>query len=323
MITRRELIVALGASVLAPALVRAQAGKRRPVVGVIRINPRNTNETFVEPFRRDMSALGWKENENVDFLFTWADGRNNLLDKLAADMASRKVDVLVTFGAPGIRAAQNATATIPIVGMTDNLVGAGLVQSMARPGGHTTGVSILATELDAKRLELLHEAVPAARRIGILHDPTIDSSFAAVQAAGRSFGVELVFGQGQTEAEIDAAVKSLVKARVQAINVLASPVLNAFRARQIAAFAESRLPSIFEWPETAEQGGLIGYGPRNTVVYRHVAELVDKILRGAKPSDLPVEQPTKFELVINLKTANAIGVNIPQSVTLRADKVIK
>jgi putative ABC transport system substrate-binding protein len=316
-------MIALGAGAIAPALVRAQGGKRRPVIGIIRINPRNTNETFVEPFRRDMAALGWKEKENVDFIFAWADGRNDLLAKLAADMAAQKVDVMVAFGAPGIRAAQNATATIPIVGMTDDLVRAGLVQTMAQPGGHTTGVSILATELDAKRLELLHEAVPAAQRIGVLHDPTIGNSFAAVQAAGRAFGVELIFGRGQTEAEIEAAIKALLKARVQAVNVLASPILNAFRAREIAAFAQARLPTIYEWPETAEQGGLIGYGPRNTAVYRHVAELVNKILRGAKPSDLPVEQPTKFELVINLKTANAIGARIPQSVMLRADKVIE
>jgi putative ABC transport system substrate-binding protein len=320
---RRKILFALGACVLAPNIAWAQATKRRPVIGVIRINPRDTNETFIEPFRRDMAALGWKENENVEFAFSWASGRNNALPLLAADMVARGVDVIVTFGAPGVRAAQNATRTIPIIGMADDLVGAGLVQSMARPGGNTTGISILATELDAKRLEVLHEVAPAARRIGVLHDMSITTSIPAVKAAGRSFGVELIFAPAQTDAEVTAAIRTLIKARVSAVNVLASPILNAYRAHQIAKFAQARLPAIYEWPETAEQGGLLGYGPRNTAAYRHVAELVNKVLRGAKPGDLPVEQPTKFELVINMKAAKALGIKIPQSVLVRADKVIE
>ena len=151
--TRREFVIALGATVIAPRIAWTQATKRRPVVGVIRINPRNTNETFVEPFRRDMALYGWKENDNVEFVFTWAEGRNDMLPKLAAEMVARGVDVIVTFGPVGTRAVQSATPTIPIVAMADDLVGAGLVQSMPRPGGHTTGVSILVTELDAERLE--------------------------------------------------------------------------------------------------------------------------------------------------------------------------
>ena len=320
---RRQLLISLGASALAPNLGWTQATKRRPVVGVIRINPRDTNETFAAPFRRDMASLGWKEKDNVEFLFSWAEGHNDTLPKLAADMVARGVDVIVTFGPSGVRAAQSATPTIPIVGMTDDLVGAGLVQSMARPGGHTTGVSILATELDAKRLEILHELAPAARRIGVLHDPSVNTSMPVVKAAGHARKIELVFAPAQTEAEIAAAIKTLIKARVAAVNVLASANLNAFRAQQIAAFAQARLPAIYEWPETAEQGGLIGYGPRNTAAYRHIAELVNKILRGAKPGDLPVEQPTKFELVINMKTANALGVKIPQTIMVRADKVVE
>jgi putative ABC transport system substrate-binding protein len=145
----------------------------------------------------------------------------------------------------------------------------------------------------------------------------------AIKAAAPRLGIEIALASGQTEAEIAEAIKSLIWEKVGAVNVLASANLNAFRAYQIATFARARLPAIYEWPETAEQGGFLGYGPRNTVVYRHVAVLVDKILRGAKPSDLPVEQPTKFELVINLKTAKALGISIPQSVMLRADKVIE
>ena len=320
---RRKLVIALGASVIAPRIGWGQATKSRPVVGVLRINPRNTNETFVEPFRRDMASLGWKENDNIEFVFAWAEGRNDTLPKLAADMVARRVDVIVTFGPDGTRAAQNATPTIPIVAMMDNLVGAGLVQSMARPGGHTTGVSILATELDAKRLELLHEVSPASRRIGVLQDPSVTVSISNVNAAARALDIELVFAPAQTKAEIAAAIKTLIESRVAAVNVLASANLNAFRADQIAAFAQARLPAIYEWPETAEQGGLIGYGPRNLTVYRLVAAMVNKVLRGAKPADLPVEQPTKFELIINGKAAKALGLKIPQSVLARADEVIQ
>ena len=320
---RRQLAFALGAISLLPSVAWAQTARRRLVVGVIRINPRDTNETFARPFRRDMAELGWKENDNVEFVFVWAGGRNDVLPKLAADMVARKVDVIVTFGPIGARAAQQATSTIPIVGMSDDLVGSRLVQSMARPGGNITGVSILATELDAKRLEILHQAMPAARRIGVLHDPSIAISLPPVKAAARTFGLELVFEPAQTAEETDAAIRALVKSRVAAVVVLASANLNAFRAQQIAAFAQARVPAIYEWPETAEQGGFIGYGPRNTVVYRHVAELVNKILRGAKPADLPVEQPTRFELVVNNKAAKALGVKVPGSILLRADKVIE
>ncbi|MEO7726770.1 MAG: ABC transporter substrate-binding protein, partial [Burkholderiales bacterium] len=194
---------------------------------------------------------------------------------------------------------------------------------MTRPGGNTTGVSILATELNAKRLEILHEAVPSARRIGILHDPSIAISLPPVKAAARTLGVELVFAPAQNAEETDAAIRALVKSRVAAVVVLSSANLNAFRAQQIAAFAQARVAAIYEWPETAEQGGFIGYGPRNTAAYRHVAELVNKVLRGAKPAELPIEQPTRFELVVNKKAAKALGIKFPDSILLRADKVIE
>ena len=323
MITRRKLVIALGAGALAPVIAAAQTGTRRPVIGVVRVNPRDTNETFIEPFRRDMAALGWIEHDNVEFMFSWAGGRNTALAPLIADMVARKVDLIVTFGPVGARAALQATTTIPIVAMTDDLAGGGLVKSMARPGGNLTGVSILATELDAKRLEILREAAPSVRRVGVLYDPELVRSMSAIKAAAPKLGIEIAFASGKTEAEIADGIKTLIREKVGAVNVLASANLNAFRAYQIAEFARARLPAIYEWPETAEQGGLLGYGPRNTAVYRQVAGLIDKILRGAKPVDLPVEQPTKFELVVNLKTAKAIGVAIPQTIMLRADKVIE
>jgi putative ABC transport system substrate-binding protein len=316
-------VIALGAGALAPVFAAAQTGRRRPVVGVVRVNPRDTNETFIEPFRRDMASFGWIEHDTVEFQFAWADGRNDTLPQLFKDMVARKADVIVAFGPTGARAAQNATTTIPVVAMTDDLDGTGLVKSMARPGGNVTGVSILASELDTKRLEILHEAVPSARRIGVLYEPSLARSLPKIRAVAPAFGIDVVLASGQTESEIAAAIKSLIRERVGAVNVLASANINAYRAYQIAEFARARLPSIYEWPETAEQGGLLGYGPRNTAVFRQVTELVNKILRGAKPADLPVEQPTKFELVINLKSARTIGVTIPQSVMLRADKVIE
>jgi len=316
-------MIALTAGALAPICAIAQTGKRRPVIGVVRVNPRDTNETFIEPFRRDMAALGWIEHDNVEFMFSWAGGRNTALAPLIADMVARKVDLIVTFGPVGARAALQATTTIPIVAMTDDLAGGGLVKSMARPGGNLTGVSILATELDAKRLEILREAAPSVRRVGVLYDPELVRSMSSIKAAAPKLGIEIAFASGKTEAEIAEAIRTLIREKVGAVNVLASANLNAFRAYQIAEFARTRLPSIYEWPETAEQGGLLGYGPRNTAVYRQVAGLIDKILRGAKPADLPVEQPTKFELVVNLKTAKAIGLTIPQTVMLRADKVIQ
>jgi putative ABC transport system substrate-binding protein len=320
LMNRRNLTAALGFTALAPGFAWAQA--RKPVVGVLRVNPR-TNDLLFEPFRRDMAALGWVEGKNVELLFTWADGRSDRLPELVAELVARGVDVIVTFGELGTRAAQMATAAIPIVGMTDDLVGSGFVQSMARPGGNVTGISILGTELDPKRLEVLRQTVPQARRIGVLHDPAIAHSLPSVTTAGRALGVELVFASARTGTEVDPAIEALVKARVEAVNVLASPLLNAFRGRQIAEFARARLPAIYEWPETTEQGGLIGYGPRLTACYRQVAGLVDKLLRGARPEDLPVEQPTRIELVINLKTAKELGINVPTSLLARADDVIR
>ena len=240
MTERRAVLHAFALAALAPRIAWAQA--RKPVVGVLRVNQRTTNEEFLEPFRHDMAALGWAEGRNVDFQFSWAEGRSDRLPELAAALAARGVDVIVTFGDPGMRAAQKATATIPIVGMADDLVGSGLARSLSRPGGNTTGVSILATELDPKRLEVLHELVPRAQRIGVLHDSSTFNSVPAVTAAGRALGVDLVFTAARTSEEVDAAVETLVKARVEAVNVLASPVLNTFRARQITEFARARLP---------------------------------------------------------------------------------
>jgi putative ABC transport system substrate-binding protein len=229
-------------------------------------------------------------------------------------------------GDAAIRAAQKATTTIPILAGSDDMVGAGLVNSMARPGGNTTGVSILATELDGKRQEILIEAVPGLRRMAALADPnrTPVVKLDALQEAARIRNIELSVHRVASGAEIAAAIDMARESGAEALNVLASPMLYASRQLIMDRVAALRLPSMYQWPEEAEEGGLLGYGPRLIDTYR---ELVTghpvKLLRGVKPADIPIEQPTKFELVINLKTANALSLTVPETLLARADKVIE
>ena len=322
MIERREFISLLGGAAAAwPLAARAQQG-RLPVVGVLRPTPKDVDQ-FVEPFRRYMRAIGWEDGRNVRFLFVWAEGRNERAPALAEQLIAQNVDVIVTFADPAIRAVQRATQTIPIVGMADDMVGSGLAASMARPGGNTTGVSILSPELDVKRLEILHEFAPQAQRIAVLADPSTNPNQAQLASAARELGVQLVVFEVQNPADIGGPLDAIAAARVEAVIVLASPQLNAARHVIIDRTRIARLPTIYQFPETAAEGGLLSYGPRVLLCFRHVVTLVDKILRGAKPADLPIEQPTKFELAVNLKTAIAIGITIPPTLLLRADEVIE
>jgi putative ABC transport system substrate-binding protein len=321
-IGRRQFISAIGGAAAWPLAARAQQ-PAMPVVGVLRVNANDVNEAFAEPFRPYMKELSWEEGRNIGFQFLWAGGQNDQLPVLARELVARKVNLIITFGNPAVQAVQRATTTIPIVGMTDDMVGAGLAASMARPGGNTTGVSILGTELDVKRHELLHEFAPQARRIAVLADPTQFTSRQQLENASRVFGVDLSIFTAQNRDEIGRALDTMEGAHVEAVNILASPVLNAARSYVIDRCRQMRLPSIYEWPENAEQGGLLGYGAKIQVMYRQVAGFVDKILRGAAPRDLPIEQPTKFELVVNLKTAQAIGLTIPPALLVRADAVIE
>jgi putative ABC transport system substrate-binding protein len=319
---RREFIAALGSAAAWPLAAPAQQG-RLPLVGVLRPNPKDIVETFAEPFRRYMKAIGWEEGRNIRFLFVWAEGHSERAPALARELVAQNVDLIIPFGDPAIRAAQNATNAIPIVGMTDDMLGSGLVTSLARPGGNTTGVSILASELDVKRLEVLHEFFPQAQRIAVLADSTTISTRAQLTSAARELDVELVRFEAGTPDELTRALDSIAAAKVEAVNVLASPLLNVSRLQIIDRMRDARLPAIYQWAETAEDGGLLAYGPRNLLCYRHVVSLVDKVLRGAKPADLPIEQPSKFDLVVNLKTASALGMTIPPTLLLRADEVIE
>jgi putative tryptophan/tyrosine transport system substrate-binding protein len=321
MIGRRQFITLLGGAAAWPLAARAQQG-RLLVVGVLRPSAKDA-EPFAEPFRRYMKAIGWEEGRNIRFLFAWMEGRNERAPLLAGDFVAQNVDLIVTFGDPAIRAAQRATQSIPIVGMTDDMVGSGLVASLARPGGNTTGVSILAPELNVKRLELLHEFVPQARRIAVLADPSTISTHAQLTSAARDLGVELVVFEVQNPDQISGPLDAIAAAKVEAVNVLASPQLYGARYLIIERLRNARLPAIYQFPEAAEEGGLLSYGPRLLLCFRHVVSLVDKVLRGAKPADLPIEQPSKFELVVNLKTASALDMTISPALLLRADEVIE
>ena len=319
---RRAFIAGTVALLAAAPAVGAQPG-RLPAVGML-MGGAKANGGFIDTFRREMQALGWGEGRNVRYVFAWAEERNDRLAVLAAELVAQPVDVFVsTSGDPGIRAAQRATSAIPIVGLADDMVGSALVASMARPGANTTGVSILASELDAKRLALLHEAAPKARLVGVLVDPTTVATLPQVEKAARDLGIQLVTRPVKARDEVGRALDGMIAARVGAVNVLASPVLNRLHRFIMDRMRQARLPAIYQWPEVAEEGGLLAYGPRLVGAYRQVAGLVDKILRGAKPADLPVEQPTKFELVINLNTAKALGLTIPPAVLARADEVIQ
>jgi putative ABC transport system substrate-binding protein len=323
-IGRREFITLLGGAAAAwPLEARAQQTSM-PLVGVLRFDRREiASEIFTKPFLRYMKAIGWEEGRNIRFLFASTEGDNERAPGLAGELVAKNANVIVTFGDPGVRAAQRATNTIPIVGMTDDMVGSGLAASLARPGGNTTGVSILASELDAKRLEVLHEFVPNVQRIAVVADSSTISTRVQLESVARELGVQLVRFEGHNRDEIARVLDAIEAAQVGAVNVLASPLLTAARGVIITRMRAARLPTIYQWPETAGEGGLLGYGPRIQLCYRQLVSLIDKVLHGAKPADLPIEQPTKFDLTINLVTAQALGLTIPPMLLARADEVIE
>jgi putative ABC transport system substrate-binding protein len=316
---RRQFMFLLAGATTVPRALRAQQ-KATPVIGILAPNPKVFATLTVE---RDLAALGWEAGRNLHLVFRTSAGTNETLPALAADLIAQNVDLIFAAGDHATIAAQRASSKTPIVGVCDDMVGSHLVESMARPGGNTTGISILASELDAKRLQLLHELVPQAARIGILADPTTISTRPQLQAAALALRVELITAQAVNPDEIGVALDNLAGADLGAVNVLASPILDDGRAIIIERLNWVRLPAMYQWPELAELGGLAGYGPRLAGVIREAMQIVDKILRGAHPTDIPVQQPTKFELVVNLKTAKALGLTMPQSILARADEVIE
>jgi putative tryptophan/tyrosine transport system substrate-binding protein len=274
----------------------------------------------------ELRRAGFIEGQNL--IIDWHNyiPRIDLLPEFAAELVTAKADVIYAAGDAAIRAAQRVTATIPILGFTQDMVGQGLVNSLARPGGNTTGVSALANETDGKRTEILIEAVPELRRMAILADSktTRTPQLQALQHAARARGVEVSIHQVASAEEITAAIDAAKASGAAALNVLSSQLLYGNQQLIRDRVAALRLPAIYSWAEGAEEGGFVAYGPRVAEIFREllVQQLV-KLLRGVKPADIPVEQPTKFELVINLKTAKAIGVTVPEALLVRADKAIE
>ena len=283
--------------------------------------------SFLEAFRQSLHDLGYDEGQNIAIDYRYGEGKRDRLPGLSADLAHLKVDVIVVSGALAISALKNATKTIPIVMTTvEDPVAQGFVASLARPGGNITGLTNLAPELSGKRLELLKESFPKISRVAVLWDPSTPGSvvtFKETQIVAPALGVQLQSVEVRSPNDFEGAFRSATTERAGALIVLQSLLTNAHRQRIVELAVNNRLPSMYTQTEYVEVGGLMSYAPSYTDIYRRAATYVDKILKGTKPADLPVEQPTKFEFIINLKTAKQIGVTIPPNVLARADKVIR
>ena len=321
---RREFITLFGGVAVAwPVVARAQQ-PGMPVFGILLVFSRESGRTFTEPLRAYMQALGYVEGRNIVFDVRYADGMVDRLPTLAAELVAQRAAVIATFGDATGLAVKAATTTIPIVSMSEDLVRAKLVTNIRHPGGNITGVSIMGTELDAKRLEVLAEILPARSTVLLLADPTTHrESRPALDATAAALGLTLRETVVGTSEQIERALREAKDAGVTGVNVLSSALLFALRGHIIKLAAELGLPAMYQWPETADEGGLIAYGPSLRGAFRQVTMLVDKVLKGAKPGDIPIEQPTRFSLVINLKTANTLGLTVPPLTLLRADRAIE
>jgi putative ABC transport system substrate-binding protein len=280
-----------------------------------------------QAFRQGLRELGYVEEKNLIVEYRYAEGNSERLAALAAELVRLKIDVIVTSGPPGTRAAKKATTTVPIVMAHDpDPLGSGFIASLARPGGNITGLSSLVAQLGGKRLELLRELIPKLSRVAVLGTSTNPSNVqmaTEIEVAARPIGIRIQFVDVQDSKEIEGGFRAATKAHAEALFVLGNPVLNAHRTEVADLALKSRLPAVYGQPDLMAAGGLMFYGASITEMFRRAAIYVDKILKGAKPADLPVEQPTKFELIINLKTAKQIGLTIPPNVLARADKVIR
>jgi putative ABC transport system substrate-binding protein len=329
--SKKVICVALGAMLLALSFpVDAQQPNKVLRIGYLSSLSPSSESTRTDAVRLSLRELGYVEGKNIAIEYRYGEGRLDRAPDLAAELVRLKVDIIVvTGGSTWIRAAKNATKTIPIVMVNSVLdpVQQGLVESLARPGGNITGLTLLSRELGGKRLELLKEATPKVARVAVIYDPAAPGTAREVKedltAAARALGLTIQPWEVRGTDDFERVFAAIGKQRADGL-YLPPGALIRDTAKRIAGFAlKSRLPSVYPYSEAVDAGGLMSYGADLADSYRRVATYVDKILKGAKPADLPVEQPTKFELVINLKTAKQIGVTIPQSVLYRADKVIR
>jgi putative ABC transport system substrate-binding protein len=324
---RRDTVLALLALGAAPLAARSQQTGTVYRIGFLGGGLPSTSKSNVEGLRQGLGDLGYVEGRNYILDFRWGEGRNDRLAELAAELVRANVNVIVTAGEPAIRAAKQATTTVPIVmGAVGDPVGAGFAASLARPGGNITGVSNLAVEMTGKWLELLRETVPRISYVAVLWNPanpTHHAFWKEAQAAARTMGVKVLGVEFTSPDDFERGFTTMALERVDGLLVLPDPVTGSNRVRLAELMAKRRLPGIALFRESAEAGFLLSYGVSAFNNHRRAAVYVDRIFKGAKPGDLPIEQGTKFELVINLKTAKALGLTIPQSVLVRADEIIQ
>jgi putative tryptophan/tyrosine transport system substrate-binding protein len=327
---RRECIALIGGAVAWPVAASAQQprGSTAPArIAFLGAESASTNKHFFDAFREGMQEHGYIDGQNVTLLERWAEGRSERFPELVDEVLSLKVNLILTVSLPAAFAAKNGTTMTPIVFIASDPLGSGLVPSLARPGGNLTGVSLfLGDEFSSKWLELLKEAIPAASLVAVIWNPVNPASshyIAVLQTAAEKLKVKLHLQAVSAPDQFDGAFASMVAARAQALIVVVDPLTVRYRDRIVELATSNRLPAMYGFREFVDAGGLIAYGVNVPYLCRRAAVYVDKIIKGAKPAELPVEQPTKFELVINLKTAKSLGLEIPPTLLARADEVIE
>ena len=322
---RREFIALMGGAALSPLAAHAQQGKP-PSIGFLGESTPEGQRLWVAAFVKRLGELGWSEGRNVAIEYRWAEGRNERFAELVDELMRLKVDIIVTQGTPAVAAAKRATSAVPIVfPIVGNPVAAGLVASLARPGGNITGLSNLTGDLAGKRFELLREAVPGLRRLAIManaDNASVMLEVREVQGMARGLGIDVITSEIRRASDIAPAFDAL-KGQAEALYVCGDPLVTTSRNRIAILALGARLPTMNGNRENVDAGGLMSYGPNLPDLHRRAGDYVDKILRGAKPGDLPVEQPTKFDFVINLNTAKALEMKVPESFLLRADEVVE
>jgi len=329
-IHRRALVATLGgaaaAALLRPFAAHAQQPAKLPTIGFLNPTSEATNREIIAAFVQRLRELGWIDGSTVKIEYRWADGSTDRLAQIAAELVQLKVNVIVTGGTPAVAAAKQATTVIPIVmNASGDPLGTGLVDSLSHPGGNVTGMSMQNTDIGTKRLELLRETVPGLHRLAILANvdfPDAVIDLHQIQAAATGFGLDVTALEIRRTPDISPALATL-KDRADALYVCGDPLVTDNRLRIVTLALGLRLPTIYNFRQHVDAGGLMSYGPSMAALYRRSADIVDKILRGAKPADIPVEQPTTFDLVVNLITAQALGITVPPTIIARATDVIE